>query len=413
MSQSSDIEIGLSSLPLDVIYNIISYLDFKSLGRLSSVCKRFNCIVKNEYVWIQRSKNIVVTNQMSQEIKKRSYFQLSAKEKCRISQNWRLGKVKDDFLFLHRTLYMPWLQLSSKYLWYSKASIILCYARTKDGIKIKPPVYTLRGHIEDVCRFVQRDGFIVSGGRDGAICGWDEEKGQFLFCWRRCHNSDINSVDIWKNIIVSGSRDKNVKIWYRQSGSTMCCKHAIQIRDRVWAVAIPFCGRSLLVGSAGYNGIPPLQLYDLESGNRVCTFGSNHRNGAGILHVYPESAFELLSCGYDTCVRMWDSRCGSQCVIQWEDPHDSAVYCVASDHNMTVLSGTSRHGLVRLWDKRMNKPLQMYYVGYSNSPVYSLAFDPCHAYVALDRTLDVLSFSSDFYSSQSHRYTCTNGIKAI
>lgn len=409
MSQNFETEIGLLSLPLDVIFDILSYLDLKSLGRLSSVCKRLNAIVKNDYIWIERSKNAVVTNQISQEIKKRSYIQLSAKEKCRISQNWKFGRFDEEFLLSHRTPYMPWLQLSNRRLWYSKASTILCYARIRDGNITKWPIHTLKGHIEDVCRFVCRDGLIVSGGRDGAICGWDEENGQFLFYLRRCHNSDINSVDIWNNVIVSGSRDKNVKIWVRQNGSTSC-QHMLQIRDRVWSVAIPSCGRSLLTGSAGYNNIPPLQLYDIEIGSRICTFGNDHRNGAGVLHVYPESSFEFLSCGYDTCVRMWDTRCGTQCIIQWEDPHDSAVYCVASDHHMTVLSGTSRHGLVRLWDKRMNKSIQMYYVGRRNSPVYSLTFDPNYAYVALDRSLNVLSFSGQQYTNQTFRYEYWDGI---
>lgn len=81
-------------------------------------------------------------------------------------------------------------------------------------------------------------------------------------------------------------------------------------------------------------------------------------------------------------------------VLKWEDPHDSVVYCLDSDHNVTILSGTSRYGLVRLWDKRNSRDcIQMYYVGQHNSPVYSLAFDPCHAYVALDSCVNLLNFS--------------------
>lgn len=46
-------------------------------------------------------------------------------------------------------------------------------------------------------------------------------------------------------------------------------------------------------------------------------------------------------------------------VCAWEDPHDSAVYCVASDHNVTVLSGTNRYGVVRLWDRRRTRPVKV------------------------------------------------------
>lgn len=44
-------------------------------------------------------------------------------------------------------------------------------------------------------------------------------------------------------------------------------------------------------------------------GTRVAVLGTDHRNGAGVLHVCTETPSELLSCGYDTFVRLWDLRC--------------------------------------------------------------------------------------------------------
>ena len=37
---------------------------------------------------------------------------------------------------------------------------------------------------------------------------------------------------------------------------------------------------------------------------------------------------------------------GSSCVLKWEDPHDSVVYCVDSDRKWMVISGTNRYGVV-------------------------------------------------------------------
>ena len=37
---------------------------------------------------------------------------------------------------------------------------------------------------------------------------------------------------------------------------------------------------------------------------------------------------------------------GSSCVLTWEDPHDSVVYCVNSDRKWMVISGTNRYGVV-------------------------------------------------------------------
>ena len=36
----------------------------------------------------------------------------------------------------------------------------------------------------------------------------------------------------------------------------------------------------------------------------------------------------------------------SSCVLKWEDPHDSVVYCVDSDNKWMVISGTNRYGVV-------------------------------------------------------------------
>ncbi|KAK2166401.1 hypothetical protein LSH36_39g00100 [Paralvinella palmiformis] len=80
-------------------------------------------------------------------------------------------------------------------------------------------------------------------------------------------------------------------------------------------------------------------------------------------------------------------------VMKWEEPFDSTLYCVQSDGHYAVITGTARHGMVRLWDKRHSRPIQMYYVGRGSSPVYSLAYDSGHLYVALDKGINMLDFT--------------------
>lgn len=48
-----------------------------------------------------------------------------------------------------------------------------------------------------------------------------------------------------------------------------------------------------------------------------------------------------------------------KCVQEWEEPHDSALYCVRSDKNHMIASGSSYYGVVRLWDKRQTRCLQV------------------------------------------------------
>lgn len=382
----------LALLPPEVLDVIFSYCDVWTLGRLSCVCKRFNSLLKQSYVWTRKSKNIVATNQRDPRMLRRSMRLLEAEEKIWQSVRWQTGRYDEMALLKHRVLYIPWLQLERDVLWYSQGSVILKYQRREDGTIGENALLSLRGFRHDVVHFVRQDDLVVGGGSDGCLCIWSAEEGSLVHRRLNCNSKAINSVDYRGNMVVTGSQDRTVNVW-KLSGETSILCYTISIWDRVCSVAILENSRAFLTGSAGCNGVSPLQAFDLATGQHITSFGTNHRNGAGVLHVYPESAIEVLSCGYDTFVRLWDLRCPTKCVQAWEDPHDSTVYCMATDHNVTVLSGTSRYGVVRLWDKRMTKPVNMYYVGKRNSPVYSLAFDPSYMYVALDRSLDILSFT--------------------
>jgi WD40 repeat protein len=70
---------------------------------------------------------------------------------------------------------------------------------------------------------------------------------------------------------------------------------------------------------------------------------------------------------------------------------------LSTDNNNTLVCGTARHGLVRLWDMRSPQPVQMYYTKHAHrgqsSPVYSVAFDQANLYVALDQCLNLMSFA--------------------
>lgn len=49
----------LSQLPEDVLYHILSYLDYKSLSRLSQVCKSVYHFVNRDAVWRKIAKEFL------------------------------------------------------------------------------------------------------------------------------------------------------------------------------------------------------------------------------------------------------------------------------------------------------------------------------------------------------------------
>lgn len=110
-----------------------------------------------------------------------------------------------------------------------------------------------------------------------------------------------------------------------------------------------------------------------------------------------ESPSTLLSCGYDTYVRYWDLRTSARkCVMEWEEPHDSTFYCLQTDGNHLLATGSSYYGLVRLWDRRQRACLHAFPLTSTplSSPVYCLRFTTRHLYAALSYNLHVLDFEN-------------------
>lgn len=303
------------------------------------------------------------------------------------------------------------------------------FQRFKDGrIKTKPTM-KLKCHQEDILKFKVTNNFIATGSLDGTLAVWNKHSGSLLSTRYKAHASVINSIDcLHSKFLITGSKDLHAKIWKlnyegfegdqnsigtdddddpNNSHGYSCSllfSQSIFIGDRVLSVSCSEDRGWAAIGSAGCTTKRPIWLYDLMDNRLICSLNDEHRHGAGVLGIQWEDYNTLLSCGYDTLIRLWDLRCpGGKCSLKWEDPHDSAIYCLATDHWVTMLSGTCRYGVVRLWDKRKAKQcVQMYYGRCENSPVYSLDFDPCYLYIALDKSINVMNFRSGSQSIVRH-----------
>jgi len=197
-----------------------------------------------------------------------------------------------------------------------------------------------------------------------------------------------------KNVIVSGSRDRTVKIW-QHSWRHLSAVHSVALEDRVLSMDIDPTGTVLCTGTAGHYNVPPSHLHDLATGSRLCALRKNFRDGEGVYDVHFESQHEVLTADFNSNLRLWDIRSESN-VSVWEDPHDSAINCIASDDNFTMLTGTATHGGVRVWDKRMRRCTQLLFVRPDlRSPVYSIGFDSSELFTALDSSVTGFDFSGD------------------
>ncbi|KAK2530569.1 Fbxw4 [Columba guinea] len=324
---------------------------------------------------------------------------IPVKERVKVSQNWRHGRCRRETVLKWKckqvapfssTLFcvsccralglhlytemslMPWMELDGEYLYLSQAENIQAYRLCPDGTGLqRHPQAIFSGHQEDVCRFVLVNSHIVSGGGDGSIV-LHKIHGSYSVKFS-AHEQEVNCVDFQGGLIVSGSRDRTAKVssdipaaagaaaevWSLSTGRVGQCLHTMQTEDRVWSIAISPLLSSFVTGTACCGHTSPLRIWDIESGQLLTCLGTDFHHGAGVLDVFYETPSLLLSCGYDTYIRYWDIRTSTRkCVQEWEEPHDSALYCIRSDKNHMIASGSSYYGVVRLWDKRQTRCLQ-------------------------------------------------------
>jgi len=351
----------------------------------------------------------MVVNLSSIEIKLvniRLYGNLNGREKCRIFKNWRKGAclVKPITTIVERHI-LPWLILECDLLWIGAGSHIRAYARTppatfnsrasvsKKSSKFScPPILNLVSSGGDVGRFVVKDGIVVAGNTGGSLLVWRASSGQLQFKIPRCHSSEISSVGLHKNVIVTGSRDRTVKVW-QHSWRHLRTVQEINLEDRVLSLDIDPSGSVLCTGTGGHFNVAPSQLYDLTTGALISRLRKHFRDGEGVYDVHFESPNEVLTADFNSALRLWDLRTETN-VCVWKDPYDSAINCIASDNNVTMMTATATHGGIRLWDKRQRRCAQLYFVRPDlRSPVYSLDFDSSELFSALDTSVLALDFS--------------------
>jgi len=401
-SDINDNILSLDCLPSDVLLTLFKFLNRPSLGSIAQVCSRFRDISYSDSLWIEASRKALASNQVDPGSLTRSQETLQARDKVRLGLAWQQGKAIESLVAVQNSKYMPRIQLDAKRLWVSWGSRIWCHPRLPDGGIAKTTSRMLRGHSDDVSKFVVSDGMVVSGGRDRSLCGWSQHSGQFLFARRYVHGGEITAVDVTGRgaVVVTGSRDKNILVWNIQEDPDRDALLPVPVQrtcveDRVWSVAANELG-ILAVGTAGTRGVPPLRLYDLATGDNVLDLGTELKNGAGMLDMAWLNNTTFLACGYDTFTRLWDTRCRTY-VRSWEEPFDESVYCLATDRVNCLVTGTSRHGRVRVWDMRSSGFLYMKYSAPArrgqSSPVYSMAMDSSNLYVALDQSLNHFGFS--------------------
>ncbi len=237
-----------------------------------------------------------------------------------------------------------------------------------EEFKVGKPFVQL-GHSDDVNAVaITPDGkYIVSGSKDKNIKLWDIKTGKEIRTFTG-HTHSIYSITVTSNskYILSGSGDGTIKLWSIKTGK----------------IIRTFKGNSSPINSVSTNGDYVisgndhwmLDLWSLKTGKRIKTF-KGHRGWIRSVCITSDGK-NIVSGSGDKTIKLWDVKTGK--IIRTFEGHTDEVSSVAiSTGNKYIVSG-STDGTIKIWDVKTGKNIKTF-TGYRG--ITSVAFTSDNKYI--------------------------------
>jgi len=201
----------------------------------------------------------------------------------------------------------------------------------------------MEGHISVVTSVsFNHDGTkIVSGSRDRTVRVWNSETGECVLTLEG-HTQGVMSVSFNHDgtKIVSGSGDKTVRVWNSETGE--CVLTLEGHTDFVNSVSFNHDGTKIVSGSSDKT----VRVWNSETGECLLTL-EDHTDFVNSVS-FNHDGTKIVSGSWDKTVRVWNSETG-ECVLTLED-HTRAVMSVSFNHDGTEIVSGSRDRTVRVWN---------------------------------------------------------------
>ncbi|MFM2062445.1 MAG: hypothetical protein RLZZ507_2115 [Cyanobacteriota bacterium] len=140
--------------------------------------------------------------------------------------------------------------------------------------------------------------------------------------------------------IVSGSWDKNIKIWDFQTGQEIRTLHGHS--DRVWSVAVTPNNKQIVSGSQDNN----IKVWDLKKGTELLTL-TGHSDCVSSVIVTPDGS-KIISASWDKTIKIWNLETGEELLTL--TGHTEQINAIAITPDGCKIVSGSDDRTVRVWD---------------------------------------------------------------
>ncbi|GAA5803321.1 WD40-repeat-containing domain protein [Helicostylum pulchrum] len=376
----------LVTLPNEIISNILYYLDYITIQKLSRTCSIMYPICHDDRLWrrflyadFHSVPPLIQENALTLERKKgitrlASSFNLKLyRNHLKLDQRWLTGKVNTRFLQGHQdSIYcLAWISKDllisgsrdkTLKIWHIPTSkcirtiedehdgSILCMRVDKENQLLMTgssdatctiwslpqvkPILKLRGHghnVLDVC--LVNNNRIVTSSRDHTLRVWDKNTGAEL---RQMlgHTASVNAIEpVGGNRVVSASGDSTLKLWDVETGE---CIRTMK-GHKLGLACIKYCDGRLYSG--GLEG--RIKVWDVETGECLDTLLGH----AGMIRSIDCLNGKIVSGSYDRSLRVWDIKTGA-CVLSFQSGHSNWIFNVLMSGTRIVSSGQEKRIMI-------------------------------------------------------------------